>query len=284
LATWLRPSPLSRKSPARHGVSFSIRKSGADTLPYTSYNRGFKSGTFNGTNPADPPLEIAVDGGMTSVKAWATRSLLRFSLLGANINQQRSRNLGSDLSHEFMDWALPSHVEKFVPLSSAQGPGERELRTETIDTRALLTCIALHGNLYDLHRNILAFRVPKHSQRLARAQRRIVEVMGIGSRSLATLLDTEVGGKAISTDVDLMPHRRSLISHDSNCHDFRSPRRTSNKWYLQVHNNVYSEESRKSLHLIDLVEWPVPDRLLRDCFRCKYERTLFTWLTPYVHP
>jgi iron complex outermembrane receptor protein len=33
------------------------QKVGADTLLYTSYNRGFKSGTFNGTNPADPPLK-----------------------------------------------------------------------------------------------------------------------------------------------------------------------------------------------------------------------------------
>src|SRR5439155_991060 len=53
---------------------------------------------------------------------------------------------------------------------------------------------------------------------LARAQRGIVEVMGTWPQPLSALLDTEVGGKTISSDVDFMQHRRFLISNDSNRH------------------------------------------------------------------
>jgi hypothetical protein len=63
--------------------------------------------------------------------------------------------------------------------------------------------------------------------------------MGIGSRSVATFLDTEVGGKAISTDVDLMPHRRPPISNDSNCHDSGSSRRTSNNFIAALAEEDY---------------------------------------------
>jgi hypothetical protein len=68
--------------------------------------------------------------------------------------------------------------------------------------------------------------------------------MGIGSRSAAIFLDAEVAGKAMSADVDLVPHRRLLISNDSDCQDFGSSQFTSLMSNWQVHGNVYSEESR----------------------------------------
>src|ERR1700674_4517689 len=121
-----------------------------------------------------------------------------------------------------MDRALLRCTEKFLPLRVAQVAGHRQGGAQAIDTCALLTCIALHGHLDAFYGNILVFRIPKRRQRRARAQRRIVEVMGIGSRSLPTLLHTDVRGNPISIDVDLMPHRRALISDDSNGHDFDS--------------------------------------------------------------
>jgi hypothetical protein len=117
-----------------------------------------------------------------------------------------------------MDWALLCCIEQLLPLIGAQVTGQHQRRAQSINTRALLTCIALHGDLDAFYRNILAFRVPKHGQRRARAERRIVEVMGAGSRSLATCLDTKVGGNGMSPDVDVMPRRRPLISNHSNCH------------------------------------------------------------------
>src|SRR6266853_571095 len=104
-----------------------------------------------------------------------------------------------------MDRALLSCTQKLLPLRGAQVTGQRQRRTQAIGTCALLTRIAVYGNLDAFYRNILALRVPKHSQRRARAERCIVEVMGIGPRCLSTFLDTEVGGKAIATDLDLMP-------------------------------------------------------------------------------
>src|SRR6267378_1321389 len=95
-------------------------------------------------------------------------------------------------------------------------------RTQAIDACAFLARIALHGNLDSLHRNILVLRVPKHSQCLAGTQRGIVEVMGTGPRRLPALLNTEVGGKTIVSDVNFMAHRRVLISNDSNRHGFVS--------------------------------------------------------------
>src|ERR1700722_14762941 len=121
-----------------------------------------------------------------------------------------------------MDRALLGRTEKFLPLLVAQVAGQRQGHVQAIDACALLTCIAIHGDLDAFHRNILVFRIPKRRQRRARAQRCIVEVMGIGSRSLPALLHTDVGGNAMSIDVDLMPHRRALISDDSNGHDFDS--------------------------------------------------------------
>src|SRR5205814_10041571 len=95
---------------------------------------------------------------------------------------------------------------------------QRQRCTQAIDACAFLTGIALYGNLDTMHSNPLMFRVTKNGQRLARAQRGIVEVMGTLSKLLSALLDTEVGGKSVSTDVNFMPHRRSLISNDSNSH------------------------------------------------------------------
>ena len=46
-----------------------------------------------------------------------------------------------------MDWALLCCTEKFLPLRGAQVAGQRQRCTQAIDTCALLTCIALHGNL-----------------------------------------------------------------------------------------------------------------------------------------
>src|SRR2546429_10009728 len=126
----------------------------------------------------------------------------------------RSRDLG----HELMDRAFLGHSEKVLPLRGAQVTCQRQRRTQAIDAVAFLAGIALHGNLDTLHWNPLMFRVPKHGQRLARAQRGIVEVMGTWPQPLSALLDTEVGGKTVSSDVNFMPHRRSLISNDSNSH------------------------------------------------------------------
>jgi len=118
-----------------------------------------------------------------------------------------------------MDWALSTCSEKFFALRVAQVTGQRQRRTQAIDTCALLSCIALQGNLDAFYRNVLAFRVPKNRQRRTRAERGIVEVMGTGSRSVATFLDTEIARKFVSTDVDFVPHQRLLISNDSDCHD-----------------------------------------------------------------
>src|SRR2546429_2086208 len=117
-----------------------------------------------------------------------------------------------------MDRAFLRHTQKFVPLRGAQVTCQRQRRTQAIDAVAFLAGIALHGNLDTLHWNPLMFRVPKHGQCLARAQRGIVEVMGTRPQPLSALLDTEVGGKTISSDVDFMQHRRFLISNDSNRH------------------------------------------------------------------
>src|SRR5467141_3066561 len=117
-----------------------------------------------------------------------------------------------------MDRAFLRRTQKFLPLRGAQVTCQRQRRTQAIDARTFLARIALHGNLDALQRNILVFRVPKHGQCLARTQRGIVEVMGTWPRRLPALLDTEVGGKTISSDVNFMPHRRVLISNDSNRH------------------------------------------------------------------
>jgi hypothetical protein len=82
-----------------------------------------------------------------------------------------------------------------------------------IDSGALLTGIPLYRHFDAFQRNIPAFRLPKRSQCRARAKRCVVEIMGIGPRPAAPLLDAEVAGEAMSADVDLVPHRRQLISH-----------------------------------------------------------------------
>jgi hypothetical protein len=146
-----------------------------------------------------------------------------------------------------MNWALLCCTEKVLPLPGTQVTGQRQRRIQSIGTCTLLTRIALHRNLDAFYGNVLVFRVPKHGQRRARAQRCIVEIMGTGSRSLATFLDTKIAGKAISPDVDLMPHRRPLISNDSNGHDFISPRRTSNEWYVASSQRLILEITHASL-------------------------------------
>src|SRR5271168_3802566 len=143
-----------------------------------------------------------------------------------------------------MDWAPSTCSEKVFPLSVAQVTGERERRTQAIDTCALLTRVALQGNLDAFYRNIFAFRVPKNSQRRSGAQRRIVEVMGIGSRSVAAFLDTEIARKFISTDVDLVPHRGLQISNDSNCHN----------WGSSSLGRMFRAEIRHASHR----PWPYP--------------------------
>jgi len=56
------------------------QKLGADTLLYASYNRGFKSGTFNGTNPQDPPLKPeTLDAYETGLKSTWLDGRVRFN-------------------------------------------------------------------------------------------------------------------------------------------------------------------------------------------------------------
>src|SRR5271170_4467523 len=69
---------------------------------------------------------------------------------------------------------------------------------------------------------MLVLRVPKYCQRHARAERCIVEVMGIGARCLTAFLGTDVGGKRTFTDMDFMPHRPPLVSNHSNSHGLTS--------------------------------------------------------------
>src|SRR5437773_11845224 len=107
-----------------------------------------------------------------------------------------------------MDRAFLRHAQKVLPLRGAQVTRQQQRRAQAIDTRAFPARIALHGNLETFDRNILVFRVPKHSERLARAQRGIVEVLRTRPRPRSALLDTEVGGETIWSDVDFMPHRR----------------------------------------------------------------------------
>src|SRR2546430_16229587 len=99
-----------------------------------------------------------------------------------------------------MDWAFLRRTQKFLPLRGVQVTCQRQRRTQAIDAGAFLAGIALHRDLDTLHWNPLMFRVPKHSQRLARAQRGIVGVMGMLPQSLYDLLDTEVVGEPVSAD------------------------------------------------------------------------------------
>src|SRR5256886_10059848 len=142
-----------------------------------------------------------------------------------------------------MDRAFLGHSEKVLPLRGAQVTCQRQRRTQAIDAVAFLAGIALHGNLDTLHWNPLMFRVPKHGQRLARAQRGIVEVMGTWPQPLSALLDTEVGGKTVSSDVNFMPHRRSLISNDSN-RDRKSTRLNSS--HSQISYAVFCLKKKKN--------------------------------------
>jgi iron complex outermembrane receptor protein len=59
------------------------QKVGADTLLYASYNRGFKSGTFNGTNPPDPPLKPeTLDAYEAGLKSTWLDNRVRFNAAG----------------------------------------------------------------------------------------------------------------------------------------------------------------------------------------------------------
>src|SRR5256885_3673066 len=67
-----------------------------------------------------------------------------------------------------------------------------------------------------------------------------------------SLLDTEVGGKTISTDVDFVPHRHLLISNDSNRHGDRKSTRL-NSSHLVISYAVFCLKKKKStLHLNSL--------------------------------
>ena len=72
---------------------------------------------------------------------------------------------------------FPATSKQFLALRLRQRAGERERRVQAIGALALRAVVALdrHGDVLD--RDLLAVRVPQHRQRLARAERGIVEIV-----------------------------------------------------------------------------------------------------------
>ena len=100
----------------------------------------------------------------------------------------------------------------------AQVAGDVQGGGQAIDALALLAGVALHADFNVFQRDAFALGVPDDSQRLAGAERGVVQVVRRGAGVVAAFGFRAVGRDDVVAHMDNMPHRQGLISQGFDSH------------------------------------------------------------------